>query len=74
MRYVLRRRLENCRRDLTSQAAADLSTGEITFRWGFNDLAHFSRRFKQVYGCSPGEYRAGRDGRRRFKSSALISN
>lgn len=74
MRYVLRRRLENCRRDLTSQAAAELSIGEIAFRWGFNDLAHFSRTFKQAYGCSPSVYRAGRRGRRRFRRVALISN
>ncbi|MDD5581131.1 MAG: AraC family transcriptional regulator [Methylobacter sp.] len=29
----------------------------MAFRWGFNDSAHFSRVFKQQFGCSPREFR-----------------
>ncbi len=33
------------------------SIGTIAYRAGFNDLGHFSRRFKQRFGMSPREYR-----------------
>ena len=32
---------------------------EIAFAWGFNDAAHFSRAFRERFGCSPRELRAG---------------
>lgn len=57
MRYVWARRLECCRRDLLEPAQGRRSVSEIAFRWGFNDLAHFSRAFKQRFGCSPRELR-----------------
>ncbi|WP_258097242.1 helix-turn-helix domain-containing protein [Marinoscillum pacificum] len=34
-----------------------LSITEITYQVGFNDVAHFSRSFKSVYGRSPKAYR-----------------
>jgi AraC-like DNA-binding protein len=41
----------------------DLSVKEIAFRSGFTDVAYFSRRFRQVEGCTPvsarGRMRAG---------------
>lgn len=57
MRYVWARRLENCRRDLCSEACAPI--GEIAYRWGFSDLSHFSRAFRQRFGQSAREARAG---------------
>lgn len=57
MRYVSKRRLENCRRDLLSRACASRPITDIAFRWGFNDVSHFSRVFKQCYGCPPRDYR-----------------
>jgi AraC family transcriptional regulator, positive regulator of tynA and feaB len=57
MRYVLGRRLEKCQRDLTSPAGAGILITEVAFRWGFNDLSHFSRSFKEKFGCSPREYK-----------------
>jgi AraC family transcriptional activator of tynA and feaB len=55
MRYVLRLRLEKCRRDLSAHLGAPIT--EVAFRWGFNDISHFSRSFKQRFGYSPRDYR-----------------
>lgn len=55
--YVRRRRLENCHRELADPLCRSLSVSEICFRWGFNDAAHFSRRFHQEYGQSPRSFR-----------------
>jgi len=57
MRYVWKRRLENCRKDMQNPAYAGHRITDIAFRWGFNDAAHFSRAFKQQFGCSPREFR-----------------
>lgn len=62
MRYVWQRRLEKCRQDLEDPAHTGRHLSEIAYRWGFNDLSHFSRTFRERFGCSPREYRqqAGR--------------
>jgi AraC-like DNA-binding protein len=61
--HIRRRRLERCFEDLRSPLYAALSIAEISFRWGFNDSAYFSRIFKQAYGVSPSQHRAaGRPG------------
>lgn len=55
MRYVWRRRAEQCRRDfLQCKPAQRIS--DIAFRWGFNDIAHFSRFFKQQFGLAPRDF------------------
>lgn len=43
-------------------AAQDLARGrspiaEIGLKWGFFDQAHFSRQFRNRYGCPPGQFR-----------------
>lgn len=53
MRYVLQRRLERCHQAIAQRQATGLTISQIAFRWGFNDLAHFSRVFKKRYGVSP---------------------
>ena len=55
--YVQAQRLERCRRDLSDPAQLARHVSEIAFAWGFNDLAHFSRAFKQRFGASPREWR-----------------
>ncbi|VVO59149.1 HTH-type transcriptional activator RhaR [Pseudomonas fluorescens] len=57
MRYLLRRRLERCSTDLLNPANATLRISDIAFRWGFNDLSHFSRVFRGVYGQAPRDWR-----------------
>jgi AraC-like DNA-binding protein len=50
--WVRQRRLSHCHREL-SQAGRGGNITEVAFRWGFNDMAHFSRAFKAQYGASP---------------------
>ena len=58
MRYVWKRRLENCRKDMQNPVYAGHRLSDIAFRWGFNDAAHFSRAFKQQFDYSPREFRS----------------
>jgi AraC-like DNA-binding protein len=58
--YVQDQRLERCKRDLSDPACAARHVSDIAFAWGFNDLAHFSRIFKQRFGASPREWREQR--------------
>jgi AraC-like DNA-binding protein len=59
-RYILDRRLEECRRALENPAQTHRTIGEIAYSWGFSDLSHFGRRFRKRFGCSPREYRQRR--------------
>ncbi|UKY54798.1 helix-turn-helix domain-containing protein [Streptomyces inhibens] len=55
-RWIQRRRLEECRRDLARRA--NVSTiAAVAHRWGFTSAAHFSRVFRATYGMSPREWR-----------------
>lgn len=46
-------RLEGCRKDLQNPVLANPSITDIAFSWGFNNSAHFSRRFRDEFGMSP---------------------
>lgn len=59
-RYILNRRLELCREALGNSLLNGYSITQLAFSCGFNGAAHFSRCFKERYGASPREYRAGR--------------
>ena len=54
-RIVLEERLAHCAQDLTSARKESIS--EVAMRWGFNDLSHFSRTFRQRFGKTPREFR-----------------
>lgn len=56
-RHVLAERLGQCRRDLVSPVLAHRHISEIAFAWGFNDLSHFGRVFREHFGMSPREFR-----------------
>ncbi len=60
MRYLMRQRLHLCRRYLLSCQYKDVPISGIAMRCGFKNMAHFSRAFKNVYGVTPREFRAGR--------------
>ena len=55
-RRILERRLERCRGDLVMQPR--LSITEVAFRWGFSDMAHFSRAFRRQYNETASAYRS----------------
>lgn len=55
--WIWRRRLERARQDLSDPRQRHLSITTIGFNWGFKDGAHFSRMFKQQFGCTPTEVR-----------------
>jgi AraC-like DNA-binding protein len=60
MRWLWNSRLDRCHADLATPALATRSIGEIAFYWGFNDVAHFSRAFRQRFDVSPREFRGAR--------------
>ena len=41
--------------------SSQMRVHEIAEATGFSDVAHFSRSFKRIAGCTPGEYRNQRD-------------
>ncbi|MGW0869164.1 helix-turn-helix transcriptional regulator [Streptomyces sp. NPDC002740] len=68
-RWILRRRLEECRRDLMRHGRGSRTIAAVAARWGFLSATHFSRVFRSAYGMSPREWRdtagrAARSGRR----------
>ncbi len=56
--HIREQRLARCREQLDSPLHAGEHITEIALRWGFNDLPHFSRAFRERYGLSPRDYRA----------------
>jgi AraC family transcriptional regulator, positive regulator of tynA and feaB len=60
-RYVLQERLARSRDDLASPIWVSFSIERIAYRNGFNDAAHFSRRFRAAFGTSPRDFRQGGD-------------
>ncbi|WPO43259.1 helix-turn-helix domain-containing protein [Tardiphaga sp. 42S5] len=54
-RTVLEERLDRCAQDLGSARKETIS--EVAMRWGFNDLSHFSRTFRQRFGKTPRDFR-----------------
>ena len=59
--YVIDRRLDGAATDLKNPAMARREIGAIAFDWGFSDLSHFTRRFKQRFGCRPRDWRSRAD-------------
>ena len=55
--YIIRRRLEECARQIRNPAWAGHTLTEIAFAWGFNSAAHFTRTFHEQFGMAPREYR-----------------
>lgn len=56
-RWIQRRRLQECRRELAGRMAAGRTIAAVAHQWGFTSAAHFSRVFRAAYGMSPAEWR-----------------
>ncbi|MBT2188243.1 helix-turn-helix domain-containing protein [Sphingobium nicotianae] len=55
--YILRRRLEECARQLRDPRWRSHSITDIAFSWGFNSAPHFARSFRTRFESSPRDYR-----------------
>jgi AraC family transcriptional regulator, positive regulator of tynA and feaB len=63
-RLIQTRRLARCRRALEDQSQVHRTVSEIAYGWGFSDITHFGRRFREAFGMLPSEFRASVKGRR----------
>lgn len=61
---ILRLRLDACIRDLCHDTQDARAITDIALSWGFNNLSHFSRVFREHTGVSPSEYRTASQMRR----------
>ncbi|UQI46215.1 helix-turn-helix domain-containing protein [Streptomyces sp. HU2014] len=55
--WIRHRRLERCRHDLADPRLSARPVQAVAERWGFVNLAHFSRLFRDAYGIPPRDYR-----------------
>lgn len=55
--YIQRQRLEACVRDLQQAGPQARPITDIAVSWGFGNLSHFSRLFREHTGSSPSEFR-----------------
>jgi AraC-like DNA-binding protein len=56
--YIQRQRLQACIRDLQQQGPHARPITDIALSWGFGNLSHFSRVFRDHTGKSPSEFRS----------------
>lgn len=54
--WIKELRLQSALSDIKTDKGST-TLAEISYRWGFNDQAHFCRLFKARFGCSPREMR-----------------
>lgn len=57
MKWVWTERLARCHKELGMAALKRRPIGEIARSWGFTDVAHFSRVFRERYGVTAREHR-----------------
>jgi AraC-like DNA-binding protein len=55
--FIRRRRVEECCKQLTDILWQRRTITELAFGWGFNNMTHFARVFRNQYGVSPRAYR-----------------
>jgi AraC-like DNA-binding protein len=55
-RYIRSLRVAGCRRTLENTVSAQWSLTDIALSWGFYDLSHMTRCFREEFGAPPGRY------------------
>ena len=70
MRTIVAKRLERCRAELIDPCLANRKISEIAFDWGFRNMPHFCRAFRQKFGYSATALRLGRS--MRYATDAII--
>ncbi|MFH8487584.1 helix-turn-helix domain-containing protein [Streptomyces longisporoflavus] len=56
-KWIVRRRLEGARDDLSASEHTHRTIEAIARSWGFTNPAYFSRRFRETYGATPRQWR-----------------
>jgi AraC family transcriptional regulator, positive regulator of tynA and feaB len=56
-RWIWERRLQRCHAALQDPSQQGRSISDIAYGWGFSEMSHFSRTFKQRFCLSPREMR-----------------
>ena len=56
-RHIRTRRLARCQMAFADPRQSHRSISDIAYGWGFIDMTHFGRCFKDEYGLSPRDYR-----------------
>ena len=56
MEHIQSKRLEGARLDLLRRGQLGDSVSDISYRWGFKSLSHFSRKFRGRFGVSPSQF------------------
>lgn len=59
-RYIRNERLLACRRALADPACDRISITNIALQWGFYDLPHMTRSFREAFGVTPKAFRRDR--------------
>lgn len=70
-KLIWKMRLEGCQRDLADVRYRERGICDIAFSWGFSDVTHFSRCFREHFGMPPREWRLCNDIDRK---SALVAS
>jgi AraC-like DNA-binding protein len=71
MDWIIGRRLDGARQDLSRPGRDTRTIAAIAYHWGFKDPRHFSARFRQNYGLSPREWRAANSANGPYSSEAV---
>jgi AraC-like DNA-binding protein len=56
-RLILATRLHRCRLALEDPQQTKRTVSEVAQAWGFSDMTHFARRYRETYGVLPSKVR-----------------
>ena len=60
--YIQQQRLQACIQELRQDSRAERPITDVALSWGFANLSHFSRTFREHTGMSPSEFRSAQRG------------